>query len=551
MNNEFVQVLIDGEKKEIKKGITLLELSRKFQEKQKGLIVLAIVDHKLTELFKTIDKDCIIQFIKTSTQDGLRTYKRSALFILIKAFFDVLGREKNVIIHYSLSKGYFCEIEGENNLTEDILKQVKERMLDIINKDIPFQKRTVNLDEAVNIFNENEMIDKVKLFNYRRVSNVNLYKLEDIENYFYGYMVPSTGFIKYFDLFLYDNGFVIQFPTIEEPTKVADFKPQNKLYSVLKQSTNWGKLLGVNTVGALNDFISEGRISELIMVSEALQEKRIAEIADEIISKDKKIVLIAGPSSSGKTTFSHRLSVQLKVHGVTPYPVSVDDYFVNRELTPLDEEGNYDFESLHAIDIEQFNEDMVRLLKGDKVQLPTFNFKKGRREYKGEFIELGKNDILVIEGIHGLNDKLTHSLPKESKFKIYISALTQLNIDEHNRIATTDGRLIRRMIRDYRYRGSKAQNTIAMWYSVRRGEEKNIFPYQEDADVMFNSALLYELAILKQYAEPLLFGIPKDSVEFLEAKRLIKFLDYFLGVSSEEVPRNSIIREFIGGSCFR
>jgi uridine kinase len=554
MSEATIEVIVCGEKRHIKKGISLLELSQDFKEVFKGLIVLATIDNKLSELTKTIENQCIIDFISTGDQDGLRTYKRSASFILIKAVFDTLGRDKvkKVVIHHSLSKGYYCDMDYEGKLTQDKLDQIKNRMKEIIQEDLPFEKRTTSLDEAVELFEKTKMYDKIKLFNYRRVSNINLYKLGDIEDYFYGYMVPSTGFIQLFDLFLYDDGFVIQFPTIEKPDEVAPFEPQNKLFSVLKESTNWGKMLNVDTVGALNDVTASGNINDLILISEALQEKKIAEIADEIIAKrDKKFVLIAGPSSSGKTTFSHRLSIQLKVHGVTPHPIGVDDYFVNRDMTPVDEEGNFDFESLDAIDLKQFNEDMSRLLNGEQVQIPSYNFKTGKREYKGHSIQLGDNDILVIEGIHGLNEKLTSALPKESKFKIYISALTQLNIDEHNRVATTDGRLIRRMVRDHQYRGMKAQDTIAWWPSVRRGEEKNIFPYQEEADIMFNSALLYELAVLKQYAEPLLFSIPKDSAEHIEAKRLIKFLDYFLGVSSENVPANSIIREFIGGSCFR
>ncbi|TCT15576.1 uridine kinase [Natranaerovirga pectinivora] len=549
-----LKVIIDGDIKEVKSGISLKELSKEYAEKYKGIIVLAIVDNKLSELTKEIDKECIIDFVSTSDQDGSRTYKRSASFVLIKAIFDVLGKDKvrKVIIHYSISKGYYCEIDYDETLGEDKLKQIKGRMDEIVKLDLPIEKRTVKVDEAIDIFEKNKMYDKVKLFNYRRVSNVNLYKIDDIEDYFYGYMVPSTGCLDKFELHSYDRGFVIQFPSLENPGKVAKFEPQNKLFSVLQEATNWGQQLNVDTVGALNDTIASGKMNELILIAEALQEKKIAEIADNIAKqRGKRIILIAGPSSSGKTTFSHRLSIQLKVQGLTPHPIPVDDYFVNRDDTPLDEYGNYDFESLHAIDLKQFNEDMNKLLDGEEVNLPTYNFKTGKREYKGKKLQLQKSDILVIEGIHGLNSQLTHSLPEESKYKIYISALTQLNIDEHNRVSTTDGRLIRRMVRDYEYRGMSAKDTIAMWPSVRRGEERNIFPFQEEADIMFNSALVYELAILKQYAEPMLFSIPKDSPEHVEAKRLIKFLDYFLGVSSEAVPKNSIIREFIGGSCFK
>jgi len=319
----------------------------------------------------------------------------------------------------------------------------------------------------------------------------------------------------------------------------------------MKEATVWGDKLGIDTVGALNDEICKGGLNELILVQEALQESSIADIASDIVKRGgKKFVMIAGPSSSGKTTFSHRLSVQLRTHGLIPHPIAIDDYFVNRDLTPRDENGEYNFECLGAIDVAGFNRDMCALLAGETVELPSFNFKTGLREYRGNLKKLASNDILVIEGIHGLNDALSHSLPMESKYKIYISALTSLNIDEHNRVATTDGRLIRRMVRDARTRGASAQKTLSMWDSVRRGEEENIFPFQESADAMFNSALIYELAVLKQFAEPLLFGMEKDDPEYQEAKRLLKFLEYFLGVSSENLPNNSIIREFVGGSCF-
>ncbi|MDD6036034.1 MAG: nucleoside kinase, partial [Lachnospiraceae bacterium] len=350
----------------------------------------------------------------------------------------------------------------------------------------------------------------------------------------------------------YEKGFVLLLPTRKEPKTVKPLEIRPHLFSTLQESNQWGQMMEIETVGALNEQITQGNINDIILVQEALMEKKLADIAEKIKSSgNRKFIMIAGPSSSGKTTFSHRLSIQLRTLGYKPHPIAVDDYFVNREDTPKDEFGNYNFESLQAIDIEQFNKDMTDLLSGKTVELPTFNFKTGKREYKGNFKKLGKEDILVIEGIHGLNDALSYSLPRESKFKIYISALTQLNIDEHNRIPTTDGRLIRRMVRDARTRGTSAKDTIAMWPSVRRGEEENIFPYQEDADCMFNSALIYELSVLKQYAEPILFGIDRDCKEYLEAKRLLKFLDYFLGVSSEDIPKNSIIREFIGGSCFK
>jgi uridine kinase len=395
------------------------------------------------------------------------------------------------------------------------------------------------------------MEDKVKLFKYRRSSFVNVYCLDGYYDYYYGFMLPRTGYVKSFDLMYYEKGILLLLPGMETPDKIDYFEPREKLFHTLKNSSGWGEMMGIDSVGDLNDVICEGGMSDMILVQEALLERRIGEIAKTIVDKGNvKFVLIAGPSSSGKTTFSHRLSIQLRTYGKIPHPIALDDYFVNREFTPKDEKGDYDFECLEAIDVKQFNEDMTRLLSGERVELPSFNFKTGQREYRGNFKQLGAEDILVIEGIHGLNPKTTYSLPDESKFKIYISALTNLNIDEHNRIPTTDGRLLRRMVRDARTRGASAKRTIAMWPSVRRGEEKYIFPFQEAADEMFNSVLIYELAVLKQYAEPLLFSIKPEEPEYYEAKRLLKFLEYFQGIDSENVPSNSICREFIGGSCF-
>ena len=395
------------------------------------------------------------------------------------------------------------------------------------------------------------MYDKERLFNYRLGSKVNLYSIESFEDYFYGFMANHTGYIRKFDLVLYEGGFVLLLPDKKEPDKIAEFRPQEKIFHVQRESQEWGNKLEISTVGDLNDKITKGGIQDILLIQEALQESKISEIASKIASAgNKKFVMIAGPSSSGKTTFSHRLSIQLAAHGMKPHPIAVDNYFVNREFTPVDEFGEKNFECLEAIDVEQFNKDMLALLEGKRVEMPVFNFKAGQREYKGDFLQLEEDDVLVIEGIHGLNDKLSYALPKESKFKIYISALTQLNIDEHNRIPTTDGRLIRRIVRDARTRGTSAKETIARWPSVRRGEEQNIFPFQEEADVMFNSALIYELACLKVYAEPLLFGIDRNEPEYIEAKRLLKFLDYFVPVPSEAVPHNSILREFVGGSCF-
>lgn len=533
--------------------ISLSELAGKAQAEYDADIVLAQSNGKLMELHKKVPMDSEITWVTTKDSAGSLAYKRSATIIMLKAIYDLIPREqlKKVKVDFSLSKGYYCVIKGDVTVDEALIKSIEERMREIVAADIPILKRTVSTSEAIDRFRKHGMMDKVELFKYRRSSQVNLYSVDGFEDYYYGYMVPSTGYIKYFKLYAYDDGFVIQFPIKEEPDVVPPFEPQNKLFKVLKETTEWGEMLGVDTVGELNNVISRGKINELILVQEALQEKKLAEIAATIAQdRTKKFIMIAGPSSSGKTTTSYRLAIQLRAHGLIPHQISLDNYFVDRHLTPLDENGNYNFECLEALDVEGFNRDMTDLLNLKTVELPTFNFKIGKREYNGNYMTLGENDVLVIEGIHGLNDRLSYTLPKESKYKIYLSALTQLNVDEHNRIPTTDTRLLRRMVRDSRTRGSSAQKTIAMWGSVRRGEELNIFPFQEDADVVFNSASIYELAVLKQFAEPLLFNIRQDEPEYQEAKRLLKFLDYFLGVTTDIIPINSIVREFVGGSCF-
>ncbi len=553
--NQYVEIILpDGRKEMVVKGITLKELSKNYENEFDAPIVLALMDNKLKELRSRINEDCYLEFLDITNRDGYRTYLRSVSFLMIKAIYDVVGRGQGtkVVIHHSLSRGFYCELKG-HKVTEALLEQVKSKMRELVEQDILIHKRTVSLNKALKLFKENHMEDKVRLFNYRRVSNVNLYRLDDFEDYFYGYMVSSTGCLQHFDLLQYEGGFILQFQNRYDPTTVAPFIEHEKLFKTLKESSDWGEIMDVKTVGALNNKIAAGKINELILIAEALQEKKIAAIADAIMKDvtNKKIIFIAGPSSSGKTTFAHRLSIQLKVHGLRPQAISVDNYFVDRELTPKDADGNYDFECLEALDVKQFNDDMTKLLDGQEVEMPDFNFKVGKREYNGKMLQLEKSDILVVEGIHCLNNKLSVGIPADNMYKIYISALTQLNVDDHNHIPTTDARLLRRIVRDNTYRGANAAKTIAMWPSVRKGEELYIFPYQEKADVMFNSALVYELAVLKQYAEPLLFSIPKDQPEYIEAKRLIKFLDYFLGVSSEKIPCNSLIREFIGGSCFR
>lgn len=547
------EVTIEGKKVSVAQGTTLNELAAYYDGDDKDDIILAFVDGKLTELGNIIEKDCKIEFLTITSDSGYKTYTRGMIFLLVKSVFDVIGRDniERFVVKFSLGTGYYCEYKGKTKLTQDILNNIDEKMRALVKQDIPFGKKSVGTDYAIDLFRKYGMYDKEKLFNYRRVSKANIYNLGNFEDYYYGYMPFSTKILGDFRLFLFDEGLILQIPSRKKPHVLEDYKPEIKLFNTLKESSNWGRMMGVDTVGALNDVIAKGEINDLMLVQEAFQEKKTAEIAQMIAGNPtKKFVMIAGPSSSGKTTFSHRLSIQLMTHGLKPHPIAVDNYFKNREDTPLDEDGNYNFETLDAIDVELFNKDMCDLLNGKRVEIPTFNFKIGKREYKGDYQQLGHDDILVIEGIHCLNDKLSYSLPKESKFKIYISALTQINIDEHNRIPTTDGRLIRRIVRDNRTRGTKAKDTIAMWPSVRRGEDENIFPYQGEADVMFNSALLYEMAVLKQYVEPVLFGIDKNCKEYTEAKRLLKFLDYFVGVSSDEIPKNSILREFVGGSCF-
>lgn len=550
---EFLKIEIEGVVEEYPKGTSLLELSHRYQKNYKNDIILAFVNNRLRELNKTIQEDCRVSFLTTADDAGHKTYNRGMILLMLKAFYSVVGGSniKKISVDYSVGNGLYCTTELRVPFTEEICSKVKAKMEALVQKDCPIGKRSMHTDEAIELFNHYGMYDKERLFKYRRVSKTNIYKLEGFEDYYYGYMPSSTGILKYFDLFPYEDGVILLLPDKENPQLLKPFKKQDKLYHTLKEAHLWADTMAIDTVGALNDAIVEGRLNDLILTQEAFQEMKIGQIAQEIKNSGKKIVMIAGPSSSGKTTFSHRLSIQLKTHGLEPHPIGVDDYFVERDNTPLDKDGKPNYEALESIDLISFNKDMSDLLAGKTVDIPSFNFKTGHREYKGNYKTLGKDDILVIEGIHGLNDKLSYSLPRESKFKIYISALTSLNIDEHNRIPTTDLRLLRRMVRDARTRGASGTKTISMWPSVRRGEEENIFPYQEDADVMFNSALIYELAILKQYAEPVLFGIRRDAEEYIEAKRLLKFLDYFLGVESDIVPKYSILKEFVGGSCFK
>lgn len=551
--DDKLTILVNGKEEQYESGTSYETIASAHQHEYDAQIILANVNGKLCELHKCISKECSITFDTVKEKTGYSTYRRSALFILIKAFRDVVGKDDfgHLKVEYSLSHGLFCRASGNFTLDEKLILKVKDRMEEIITEDIPFWKKSYSVDEAQRIFRDQDMLDKERLFRYRRASKVNVYSLGDLQDYYYGYMAPSTGYIKVYNLFLYDDGFILQLPKRSNPDELHPFEDQRKLHNTLKANAEWCKQMGLESVGALNDNICKGDFTQTILMQEALHEAQIAKIAQNIVDKgDVKFVMIAGPSSSGKTSFSHRLSVQLRALGKTPHPIALDNYFVNRENTPKDENGDYNFECLEAIDVDGFNKDMTALLAGETVELPDFNFVSGKREYKGHYMRLDTDDLLVIEGIHGLNEKMSYSLPKESKYKVYISALTSLNVDEHNRIATTDCRLIRRMVRDFRTRGASAQRTLGMWDSVRRGEEENIFPFQEEADAMFNSALVYELAVLKPYAESLLFSIEKDDPQYHEAKRLLKFLEYFLAVTTEHIPNNSLVREFVGGSIF-
>ncbi|HHT50957.1 MAG TPA: nucleoside kinase [Eubacteriaceae bacterium] len=542
----------DGTKGEYPKGISLLELSRERQNLYKTQIFAAKVDMDLKELFHTLEKDAQVDFIDLTSVDGIRIYQRSLIFVLIKATRDLFPN-RQLSVEHSLGKGIYCEIHGEKALTKYDVKRIKHRMEEIIQSDLPFIKKKVSIKEAMEIFNDNKEYGKINLLRYRKEDQINMYSLEDYQNYFYGFMAPSTGLLKEFDLKFYLPGVVLLSPTIESPEKTPTFVEQEKLFSIFRKYSHWAEIIEVNDVAVLNESVETEKISELIRVAEANHEKGISKIADEIYEniENKRIILIAGPSSSGKTTFANRLSTHLRINGLKPIAISLDDYFIEREFTPLDEYGEYDFESIDAIDVDLFNDQLISLIQGEEVHLPRYNFITGKREYVGRIIKLKKNEPIIIEGIHGLNDKLTKEIPQENKYKIYISALTQLNVDQHNRIPTTDTRLIRRMVRDNRYRNNNALKTLKTWAAVRRGEEKNIFPFQEDADIMFNSALFYELGVLKKYAEPLLREIAEDSPYYSEAKRLLKLLKYFVDINDESsILQNSILREFIGGNIY-
>lgn len=544
-----MKITLENEQVTCPQGTTLFELSREYQKNYELPIIVAKVNGVIQELYHEVVDGSHVHFCMTNDKDGSRVYMRGISMMLIKALYKELPREEieRVSIEFCLDSGYFCRLHGKAKINQEILDRVEARMKKYVEKDMRFIKRVIRTRDAKELFDSLRMHEKSLLMQYRKNSRMTVYDLGKFTDYYYGAMPYSTSILEHFRLELFEEGFVFVIPKRIAPTTMPEFCPSMKLYKTLQQTNEWSKKLHVSTVGSLNDEIVHGDFRELMLAQEALHEKRIGDIAERIAESGSRIITIAGPSSSGKTTFSYRLSTQLKTLGLRPHPIALDDYFVNRVDTPKDEDGNYNYECLGAIDTEQFNSDLNDLLEGKAIQLPTYNFITGCREYEKPLLQMESDELLVIEGIHGLNDKLTYSIPQKDKFKIYISALTTLNLDGRNRIPTTEGRLLRRIIRDARTRGNSARKTISMWNSVRKGEHQNIFPFQEKADAMFNSALIYELSAMKLYADPLLFQVPQDCPEYSEAQRLLKFLDYFIPIDPHEVPLNSILREFIGG----
>ncbi len=554
MEQTMLNVTVNGSTRQYPAGTPFRVIAADHQAEIPHDILLVNRDGKLRELHKVLDRNCALSFITAADKPGRQTYERSAILLMLKAFYDTVGREnvERITVEFSLSNALFCRAKGQFTPDKALLERVEARMRELAAQALPIEKRSVNIDDAVAMFRACGLEDKARLLSYRINSHVNVYTLDGFTDYFYGYMVPDTGYLKWFALESFADGFILRLPDQADPEKLGDFKPPMKVFQAMHEAEDLSAVLHISDVGEMNDVISRGQATQMILSHEAMMEKQIGDIAHEIAArKGVRFVMIAGPSSSGKTTFSHRLSTQLIACGLRPHAIATDNYFRNRADTPRDERGEYDFECLGAMDVEGFNRDMNRLLNGETVEMPTYNFIKGVREYNGETLTLGENDVLVIEGIHCLNDEFSKALPKESKYRIYISCLTTLNVDDHNRIPTTDARLLRRIERDARTRGYGARATIKMWPSVRRGEEENIFPYQDSADTVFNSALIYETALLKPYVEPLLFGVPHDCPEYLEAKRLLKFLNYFLPLPADNVPKTSLLREFVGGGCYK
>ena len=546
-----VNVIGAGEH-EVTQGISLFELAQQFKHVCNRPILVAKIDNELQDnLFRPVLYDSTIEFLDITNPNGFRAYQRGVSFIMIYAAKLVLGKKTRVVIAHSVNKNYYCEFPDLTvPVTEELLAEIEAAMHKIVAEDLEIEKHTMPKEVAVKISEDLGLQDKVTLLKYRHNLTVSLYKLGWMFNYFYGEMVPRTGRLDQFKLVPRSRGFMLQFPDSKLGFELEENVPESPVSQVFAESNGWARIMKADTVGALNDRLSQDGSVELIRVAEALHEKKIAHLADQIMQEQRPVVLIAGPSSSGKTTFAARLAVQIRVNGARPHVISLDNYYLNREDCPRDEFGEYDFETIRALDTAQINKDVRDMLDGKTVQIPRFNFLTGKREYKGNFIKLSPNDVLIMEGIHGLNPITSESIAPADKFKIFISALTQINIDDHNRIPTSDARLMRRMVRDFSHRGATAAVTISMWPSVLRGEAKYIYPFQDSADEFFNSALVYEMCVLKQYAQPLMYGITQEEPQYTEARRLIKFLDSFLCVPSESIPPNSILREFVGGSSF-
>ncbi len=547
-----IHVVLPGEKMmTVAGGRSLLEISEAVRRNYPSPIAAAVVDNELYELTSVLEKPAVVRFLDLTSKEGRRIYQRSLTFLLIHAVYELFP-EAIIKVEHSLGKGLYCEIEKKPTLDAKDVASIEERMRQLVNKDLPIQKRRTTPTEAARIFSRQGFEDKAGLLKYWPKDYLNLYSIGNLKDTLYGYHVPSTGLLGVFALEYYRPGLILRFSEEKDPFTICPFVDQKKLFEIFREAEKWGAILGFDTVGAMNSLLEKGQGPEVIRITEALHEKKIAQIADMISERGDEIcvILIAGPSSSGKTTFAQRLRTQLLVNGLRPLPISIDDYFVDRENTPLDESNNPDFEHIEAIDIPLFNEHLLRLIDGEAVNIPSFNFATGKREYHGKTIELEENQLLIIEGIHGLNENMTRSIPRGKKFKIYISALTALNIDRHTRIHTTDTRLLRRIVRDAQFRGTGALETIQRWPSVRRGEERNIFRLQEEADIMFNSSLVYEPSVIKKKAESLLKQIDQSQPEYIDAKRLLTFLSFFLPLEPHEVPSNSILREFIGKSCF-
>jgi len=535
----------------IEKSISLEKLLELYPRNEKPITVAALVNNKLKELTYEISENDIIKYIDLSNTDGKRIYQRSISYLLVRSLNEIYTDIK-IRLNHSLSKGLYFEVEFYRPLNEQDILVIKEKMQEIVKKDDPFIKIQMSLDDAKEVFSNFNMQFTKELMEYRDIDYINLYQSDWMKKYFFGYMVPSTSYLKLFDIMLYDNGIILRHPTTASPFEIPEFVESPHIAKVFKEYEKWAEIMNCNYVSKLNNYIKKDSHKDLIQVAEIFQEKKIAEIADMITKEEKRVILIAGPSSSGKTTFANRLRIQLMANGLKPVTLSTDNYFVEREDTPIDEHGEPDFESIEALDLDLFNTQLKEILQGEKVSLPEFNFKIGTKEYKGKEMQIERHQPIIIEGIHGLNPKLTFDIFEKDKFKIYISALTQLNIDRHNRIPTTDARLIRRIVRDNNYRGNNASVTLNQWASVRRGEEKNIFPFQEDSDVVFNSAIIYELAVMKKHVEPLLKKIDINDKMYMEAIRLLKFLQYFEVIEDDSlIPNNSILKEFIGGSIFR